>query len=739
VLVKRRAIAQKTPTDVSSRGKLPRKNNMEPKIYINRNQRVNNAASFLAQLHRYKKLLLTHWWIVLATLALGLGIQWLLIRHQLPTFVSSGQMIVNVKLSIPSENTYSEELENFFGTQVALMQSDSVKHRVSQRLQSVQPEWNREKVKIQVALVPRTSIFNLAAVGGNPRYTQAALEATMEEYINLKKDLLANASTAAKSNIQDQLAQLAVKLEKSKQEYLKFQSSNSLVFLQEDGGNNAATYLANLNSQLAECRSDLQLINSLTLDENLDRAPGNSPPPAVLSQSAAPGPELSSPKGNDAPTGVNTAGADGFEGSYLQTKEQVILLKARRDKLSKLAPDAFELVGLNDEIANQEKLLEFLQEQRQEQLNNRKHTLEVQIQNLTDQVKEWNAKALDASKKLSAFAALKENHRQLQAMYDQLVASLQTLDLDKGSGQESVTILEPATPAVPTVQQSLVHMVMAALIGLVAGFGILMILDQLNDRPGSFSELEALFTEPVLAQLPLVKAIDKRVCVPVLEQADNQHMLIEAYQNLRSALVYKDTPANHPRSIVIASASTQDGKSTVAANLAVTLAQSGSRVLLVDADLRRGMLHEQFAVAAEPGLAEVLAKRCDWLNAVVATSVPNLYLMPSGARPQRPGSLFAMSTGKFLADIAGHYDYYVFDTTPVMAADDVSSLAPQVDGVIMVIRAGVTSGRLANTALDLLRLRKVKVIGLAFNAVQTGGGGYQYYQDKNYYAKQSAN
>jgi capsular exopolysaccharide synthesis family protein len=281
-------------------------------------------------------------------------------------------------------------------------------------------------------------------------------------------------------------------------------------------------------------------------------------------------------------------------------------------------------------------------------------------------------------------------------------------------------------------------MVMAGLIGLVAGFGVIMILDLLNDKPGSYSELEALFVEPVLAQLPLIRITNKRACVLVLNEGLDQHMVIEAFQNLRSALVYKDTPGNPPRSIVIASATAQDGKSTVAANLAVTLAQSGSRVLLVDADLRRGILHEQFAVPSEPGLAEVLAERCDWANAVVTTAVPNLFLLPSGARPARPGSLFAMSTGKFLADIAGHYDYYLFDTTPVMAADDVSSLAPHVDGVIMVIRAGVTSGRLANTALDLLRLRKVKVIGLAFNAVQTGGG-YQYYQDKNYYVQSSAN
>jgi capsular exopolysaccharide synthesis family protein len=323
-------------------------------------------------------------------------------------------------------------------------------------------------------------------------------------------------------------------------------------------------------------------------------------------------------------------------------------------------------------------------------------------------------------------------------MYDQLLASLQTLDLDKGTGFESVTILEPATPARPVLPKTLEHLIMAAILGLIAGLGVILLVDQINDRPGSFFELEALFAEPVLAQLPLVKALNNRAGGPALKLEQEQHMLVEAYQNLRSALVYQDVPANHPRSIVIASAGAQDGKSTVAANFAITLAQSGSRVLLVDADLRRGLLHRQFGVASEPGLAEVLAQRCSWKEAVVPTAFPNLFLLPSGTRPPRPGSLFAMHTRRFLAEIAGHFDYYLFDTSPVMAADDVSSLAPHVDGVIMVIRADFTPGRIAKMALDTLRLRKVKVIGLAFNAVQINGG-YHYYRDKNYHAAQPMN
>jgi Mrp family chromosome partitioning ATPase len=123
---------------------------------------------------------------------------------------------------------------------------------------------------------------------------------------------------------------------------------------------------------------------------------------------------------------------------------------------------------------------------------------------------------------------------------------------------------------------------------------------------------------------------------------------------------------------------------------------------------------------------------------VSTTAIPKLYLLPAGDCPRRPGSLFAMHATRFLADIAGHYDYYVFDTPPIMAADDVSNLAPHVDGLIMVIRSGSTSGRVAKTALDLLRLRRINIIGLVLNAVPKGRGHYPYYADKSYHPKATA-
>jgi capsular exopolysaccharide synthesis family protein len=701
-----------------------------------RQSRTALATQFFNQLHLYKKLLFRYWWIPMLTLGVGEGVQWFWLKHLPPTFASTGRMIVNAKLSLPSANVYSEELNYFFGTQVALMQSDSVINQVKLHLQTNNPELLPTPVSITVTLSPKTSIFNLRAVGGNASYTQAYLKGTMDEYIQLKRDLLANASASTRSSMEDELRQLAVELKASKEDLLNYQASNSVVFLQSDGGNNAAEYLASLNRQLVERRSELMLLKSLTLDQNLERLQG------ILTQKNS---------GSQSNTVLNTAAADsndtpatlgGFEEAYLQAKQQITLLNARRDELvGTLKPTAGPIVELNQEIARQQKLLEIYKQQSQEQLLNRQHTLELQIQDLNDQVKEWELKALEVSKKLSDFETLKENHQRLQTMYDQMQANKQTVEVNKVIGQESVTVLEPAGPAEPVLPDTIKQMVMAGLLGLMLGGGILAAIGLLNDRPSSITDLEQLFDLPVLGQIPLVKAKDKKAGVLVLQLEDDRYPLIESYRSLRSAFLYKDSLKgdlkNQPKSIVITSAGPNDGKSMTAANFAITLAHAGARVLLIDADLRRGVLHGHFAGAASPGLAEVLAGKCAWSSAVVPTTTPNLSLLPRGTTPRPTGNLFAMA-GKFHEEIAGHYDYYIFDTAPVMIADDVLSLAPHVDGLIMVIRAGVTSGRIAKAALNSLQLRRVNVLGLVFNGVQPNTGDYYNYRAKEYYPRPSA-
>ncbi|MDB6112852.1 MAG: Tyrosine-protein kinase YwqD [Pedosphaera sp.] len=715
-------------------------------------ERSTFSARFSNRLHRYKNLLRTRWWLLLLGVALGTGIELFLLWHTPPIFMSAGRMIVSAKLSLPNANVYTEELNNFFGTQAALMQSSSVLNRVQLRLQSLKPDLHAVPVLLQVTISPKTSIFNLRATGSEPAYIQAYLDGIMVEYVELKKEMLRHASDSTKSGLQESLLSLGLELQKGKQDLVNYQASNSVVFLQ-DQGFSAGNYLAYLTKQIADLKSELNLLRMLTLDENVERLQSLSQqtsPQRNLAQSpASPLNSTEAPKSGGAraagpgeadPSDRNNSSLVGSESEYLKAKQQILLLKAQRDELSEfLRPKHPKIIALNEDIDHKDKLLDIFRTQTQDQLKNREHSLELQIQNLEGELKVWEVKTLEISKKMSDYREIKEKNQRLQAMYDTLLTSENSVDVQKDISPESVTILEPAFPALAVPPEAFKHLSIAGLLGLALGIGALLWLDRLDDRPTSFTELEEVFDETVLGQIPLAAAKSKKESVPVIQADDDRHALVESYRNLRSSLVFMAAPKAHPKTLVLTSAIPGDGKSMTSANLAITLARSGSKVLLVDADLRRGLLHKQFAISPKPGFAEVLAEQCVWSAATVQTSVPNLSVLPRGAIPRHPGELFMTpAKEKFIQEVQGLYDFILFDTPPVMAADDVSNLAPYVDGVIMVIRANYTSGRVARAALDLLYLRKINVLGLVFNGVRPSASEYYYYKYKEYYASYPA-
>jgi capsular exopolysaccharide synthesis family protein len=728
--------------------------------------RSSSPAGFSEQVQRYKRLLAACWWVLILSTGVALGVGWMLLKNMPPSFLSIGRMSLNVKLAIPNASFYTEELYNFFGTQVELMQSSTIQDRVSERLRTQSSTLHPCQVRFLVTVMPKANIFNLRAEGTEPDFVHAYLQVTMEEYVKLKRELLENASSATTASLEKERDLMGLQLQESKQEVFNYQSSNSVVFLQKSGGNDAADYLATLNRQLTERKSELQLLQTLTLDENLERQrlafsqPPSSDQPVQQPRGARQNPTNTTgdgvtpsagapmePNADDNQSVANANGlayrlpgaagvADGFEAAYLQAKQQIVLLKAHKQELSEyMRPKHPDIIAVDDEIARQQRLLAIFQAQSREQLTNHQHVVEAQIKDLENEVKEWESKAVYASKKLSEFEALKANANRLQSLYDQLQATLQTLGVNKGIGQESVAIFEPATPALPMASKLPLYLAMSGISGFVLGLGILLLRAQLDDRPGSLSELENLLGEPVLGQIPYLKVKDKKMGVPLIQMEDDRHMLVESYSNLRSALLFKEASPGHSKSIVVTSAVPGDGKSMVCANLAITLAHAGARVLLVDADLRRGQMHRRFSIPDHPGLAEVLAEKCAWSEVVVHTSVPNLDLLPRGEPPLRPSSLLISRTKKLLEQMTGHYDYYLFDSAPVLAADDVSSLAPQVDGVLMVVRAGSTNGRFAKSAMDLLYLRKVNVIGLVFNAVSPNAREYIYHQYHEYFTE----
>src|SRR5712692_7557293 len=617
-------------------------------------ERSNPAAwsnTLVTRLHRYKALLLRRWWIPVLTICLGLFVEAFLIYQMPPSYLSTSKMMLAGKLNIAQGAVYSEDSVNFYGTQIQLMQSAEVKHSAESVVRSTHPEIQPVPVEIIVLQKPRTSIFDLQAIGSAPDYTQAYLNAVMQKYLDFKRGMREDRGHEITTGITEQLIQVEKDLRNGEDEMLEFQKQNNIGFIQEQG-NSAAQYLVKLNQQYAQLKTQYDLLNLLDLDQNLDRAQNKS--------------EASSSAQTSDNQGLPFSDV-GPEADYLKAKQQVQLLKAERETLAKdLRPKHPKILKLNDEISKQEQLITLFRADTVEKLETRRKSIGKQMENLQTNIKEWEAKALDLSQRLAQFNRVKGKVDRLKTLYDRLTNNLKEVDVSQVvDSADQVSVMEMATPPV-SVRPGLIKSLLIGLgCGLLAGIGILFLLDRIDDRMASFGEFQHQFSESVLGQIPKEKAKGK---LTLLQPDDARHIFAESYRNVRSSIFFMPYEGPRPKTLLITSAVPNEGKSTISANLAITMALSGAKTLLVDADLRRGTLREAFGLSSKLGLSEVLKQEVDWQEVVVPTAYPSLFVLPRGKTLSQPSEhLLRDSTDSLLKDLYYHYDYIIIDSSPVLA------------------------------------------------------------------------
>lgn len=265
----------------------------------------------------------------------------------------------------------------------------------------------------------------------------------------------------------------------------------------------------------------------------------------------------------------------------------------------------------------------------------------------------------------------------------------------------------------------------------------MLLVEFFSDRFTSPNEMSLHLDEEVLGQIPdsRIGPVNRKPGL-LLAQSDGQQAFAEAFRGLRSSLLFMPVETTKPKIILVTSAVPKEGKTTVSANLAATLALAGSRVLLVDADLRRSALHRIFEVSPKPGLWEVLNEKVSPSQAIVATSETDLFFLPAGDSRSSGSEVFLRHPiDRLLRDWAAQYDYVVIDSAPVLATDDAGTLGPKADGVFMVVRASHTSSQLVREALQRLYRRNVKILGVVYNRATSSTDYYSRYTKDYYGAK----
>ncbi len=217
----------------------------------------------------------------------------------------------------------------------------------------------------------------------------------------------------------------------------------------------------------------------------------------------------------------------------------------------------------------------------------------------------------------------------------------------------------------------------------------------------------------------------------VFVKKDPKSPVSEAFRTLRTSISFASSDM---RVILVTSSILGEGKSTVAANLAMVMAQAGNRVLLIDADFRRPTLHYRFGLNNEKGLVNILVKG-KALEETVQPGFEGLHLLTSGPIPPNPSELFASdAASEFLSGTKEKYDVVIIDTPPVIAFTDAVILAAKADGVVMVVKANHTKVDLIKDAMDRLKKANANLLGIVLNDVKVKSQQYySYYYGSSYY------
>ena len=352
----------------------------------------------------------------------------------------------------------------------------------------------------------------------------------------------------------------------------------------------------------------------------------------------------------------------------------------------------------------------------------------------------------DASSALSEYQMRDQTFRekidQLKQLYTVVIKRLDEINLVKDAGGVKTNILlaPEAGKQVETKRSATIGM--GGFLGALVAVMLSWLTEVVDKRFRTPEDVRATLGLPVLGHIPAFETKELKVSRSTALAAVSPGLCVvhhpkgrnaEAYRALRTALYFNVHAAGH-KVIQVTSPNPGDGKSTISANMALSMAESGKRVLLIDADLRRPRVHKLFGVHNSIGLWQVIDGEAEIDEATQVTEVPNLSVMTSGGRPSNPAELLTTARFKnFLDVVRERYDLVIVDTPPVLAVTDSCAVAPRVDAVIVVIRLAKNARDTAVHAVETLNALGTKILGVIVNGLVSGKGyGYGGYAGWGY-------
>jgi len=628
------------------------------------------------------------------------------------------------------------DADQFLATQVRLIQSDAVLRPVAEQYQLLSREGQLDRIKpeklqqilsapiklkeLKVSRPPNTYLLLISYRSPDPSLASDVANSIAKSYLNHTYDIRIRSSASLSLFMEKQLDELKAKMERSSLALAQFEKDLDVVN-PEEKTNILSARLLQLNTEYTSAQAD-RVRKEAAWD--------------AIRAGAVEAAQVSS-QGESLAKLTETLN---------QARQRFAQIQATYDyNHPEYRKAASELAEIQRQFDNTAKNIRSRVEVEYQESVDRQRMLE---QSVAQTKAEWNR----LNSRSFQYQQLKREADTDKELYDELIRKIREADINAGFQNNNIRIADLARPGTrPVLPNMKLNLLLTLLISILVAIGTALLLDSLDTTLRDAAEASRFLGTDVIGLLPSDRTAAQLPRRPAAatdlisftngngrngsngHHANGHYPSIsgfeEAVRTLRNTILLSDFE-QRLRSIVLTSATASEGKTTIAAHLAIANADRGRRTLLVDGDLRRPGLHVRFGLSPKEGLSNVLTGEVGWQDVVIPIEgKPNLQLLPSGPSSHRAADLIGPRLAELLDEFGKHYDLVILDSPPLLGFAECLQMATAADGVVIITRAGETKRRGVFAVVSTLARLRANLLGVVLNQVRhnTSVEGYSYY------------
>jgi succinoglycan biosynthesis transport protein ExoP len=710
-------------------------------------------------LREYVRVLIKSKWVVIGSLVLVVGVVAISTLRSTPIYEAIGSIAINKMDPVTFNLKDSSSSIDYYDpadmdTEVRILKSDLLALQVIRQLNlDQQPEFGAKsksspssleltpdamqpdsartsaaladfKGSLQVSLVPNTRIIEVRYRSADKNVAARVVNTLANTYVEQNFKTRFESTMQASDWLSKQLVDLQIKVETSQEKLVKYQKEHEILGIDEK--QNITT------AKLDELNRELTSAESVRMEkESIYRLVQSGDSDSIAA----------------AATNVDGAARGSSANSALLEKlrEQQADLKIQVAQLSTQFGSSYpKLAQLNSQLKEVDEQIQVEMRKVAARLRGDYLAAEQRESMLHSALEQQKQEANKLNESAIEYSLLKRDVDANRTLSEGLLEKLKEAGVTAGLRSNNFRIVDVArVPSAPSGPNLLRNLAFALALGLSTGIGLAFLLESMDNTVRTPEQAQIISALPSLGMIPLGSRSTKDVggrdklalasskeAVELVTKSRPRSQMAESYRALRTSLLLTFA-GGPPKVILVTSALPEEGKTTTSVNAAIVLAQKATRVLLIDADLRRPSIHKTLGMGPKLGLSNVLTGTATLQQAIIpSTILPDLFILPAGTPPPNPAELLASAKMKsVLEELRKYYDHIVIDSPPTLSVTDAVVMSTGADAVVLVIRSGHTTKPALRRARDILLQVNARVCGVLVNAVDLNSPDYYYHYE----------